>query len=295
MKLKNSKTKVISILMLIILIFNFMTPLKSDGFFTSILTKPIATLYVWVLDGINRIGSVLFVSEADYTALEEGMENKDASKDSDDAKIARYNKLMSPDKIFSGEVGLLNADIFAAPNEQKGFYESITDDTNDAMVGGIGTQLKKSASGVYTTLRNICAVIMLCLLIYTGIRILITSASPYRQAEWKKILLDWVKAICLLIFMHYLMIGIFYFSDLLVAALKQSWGDQSIVSIIRARFDDTSFLDGSACIIYMIMYGYITFLTIAFFISYFKRLIWIVILIIISPSGLIKKNDGVMV
>lgn len=300
MKVNKENTKKAILSIFIIIILSCVVPIQSHAAaFTGVLTKPICWAVIKIVDGVNIIGA-FFCAPA---ATVEGASNKmdDAVKelsdaleqDADSNMIEKtglvlkggtktiydiyYNSLMSPDKIFSGDVKLLDANIFSAKNINGKFQELIP--TGQSLASG----LKNTVSNIYILLRNICAVILLCLLIYTGIRILLMSASPYDQAKWKQALIDWVKALCLLMFMHIIMIGIFYISDGLVEALKQSYGDQSIVAAIRWSFHSTSFLDGTACIINMIMYIYVTYLTIVFFVAYFKRLVWIVILILFAP------------
>ena len=292
MKLKNSKAKIISILLLIMMLFNFITPLKSNAVYmagTGILTKPILWFGISAMDSINIGIAAIFCGENNFRAIKEDLEDNVTEINIDEPtgrnellQKAVYNFMMSPDKIFTGQVSLLNANLFKA-DSSKNLIQTLEEDFKGGIGSDLAGALKKSVAGIYVILRNICAVILLCLLIYTGIRILIAAGSPLKQAEWKVMLFTWIKALCLLIFMHYIMIGIFYISDLLVDALKQGWGDNSIIAIIRYAFKNHSIFDGTGCFLYFIMYIYVTILTLYFFFAYFKRLIWIVILTVISP------------
>ena len=228
-RLKNSKTKIISILLLVVLIFNFMAPLKSNAFFVpslkSFIVKPICTAVVLAIDDVNRGLGYLFTPSNfidDGKHLFEEVFKGDMSPVEAIQDVA-FNSLLSPDKIFNGKVSLLNANIFKAQkpaNFVDGVWQQLEKGTGSDLAG----TLKMSVASIYVILRNICAVILLCLLIYTGIRILFASASPYKQSQWKKALFDWLKAICLLLFMHYIMIGIFYISDLFVDILRKGMG-----------------------------------------------------------------------
>lgn len=63
--------------------------------------------------------------------------------------------------------------------------------------------LRNVVASWYVTLRTIAIVGLLSVLIYIGIRIIISSTSD--KAKYKERLLDWIIAFCLLFFMHYIM------------------------------------------------------------------------------------------
>ena len=65
-------------------------------------------------------------------------------------------------------------------------------------------ELKKVVSQWYNALRNIAVVIMLSLLLYIGIRMMLSSLAS-DKAKYKQMLVDWLVGMCLLFFMHYIM------------------------------------------------------------------------------------------
>ena len=65
-------------------------------------------------------------------------------------------------------------------------------------------QLQSAVSSWYITLRNIALVALLSVLVYIGIRIIISSTSN-DKAKYKEMLGNWIVAICLLFIMHYIM------------------------------------------------------------------------------------------
>lgn len=67
-------------------------------------------------------------------------------------------------------------------------------------------QLKSTISNWYIVLRDIALVGLLSVLVYVGIRIIISSTSS-DKAKYKQLLVDWLVAICLLFFMQYIMSG----------------------------------------------------------------------------------------
>lgn len=291
MKLTKNKITKIILLILCILIFNFITPYYSYGGVVSvvpglggILNKPIVNLLMLPIDALNSLLNTIFMPEDIWNNVQSVFNAEDVTE----LPAEVFNTLMSPDKIFKGEVSLLNANIFEAEDIEGSFSSNISSGKS------LASSLKRVVANVYVLLRNIAAIVLLCLLIYTGIRILLQTAHPYEQAKWKQSLLDWVKALCLLLFMHYLMVGVFYVSDLLVDSLAGAFGNTSIVASIRLSFQNTNMFTNAGTIywIYLIMYAYVTYLTIVFIIAYFKRFVWVIICIIISPIVAVTEALG---
>ena len=77
-------------------------------------------------------------------------------------------------------------------------------------------QLRNTVASWYNTLRDISIVALLSVLVYIGIRIIISSTSS-DKAKYKQMLVDWVIALCLLFLMQYIM----SFSNLLVGKLTE--------------------------------------------------------------------------
>lgn len=73
------------------------------------------------------------------------------------------------------------------------------------------SELRATISNWYSILRDIALVALLSVLVYIGIRILISSTSN-DKAKYKQMIIDWIVAICLLFIMQYIM----SFSNLLV-------------------------------------------------------------------------------
>ena len=70
------------------------------------------------------------------------------------------------------------------------------DNTSSALSGVI--------SKWYNALRNIALVLMMSILLYIGIRMLLSTVSS-DKAKYKQMLVDWLVGMCLLFFMHYIM------------------------------------------------------------------------------------------
>lgn len=114
----------------------------------------------------------------------------------------RYPMLqISPEVIFANKVQLLDADFISSKATNNDDY--LVQAKN---VSPIST-LRRIVASWYVTLRTIAVVGLLSVLIYIGIRIIISSTAQ-DKAKYKQRLVDWVIAFCLLFFMHYIMAAV---------------------------------------------------------------------------------------
>ena len=122
---------------------------------------------------------------------------------------------ISPEEIFSNDLVIFDVDFFN-PEQKKALTdengEVLKDDNgNDIELESTSRKLRSTVSNWYNVLRDISLVALLSILVYIGIRILISSTAN-DKAKYKQMLTDWVVAICLLFTMQYIM----SFSNLIV-------------------------------------------------------------------------------
>lgn len=148
-----------------------------------------------VAAGIKIIGTTIVVVGATYLAVSYISEKSLPQ----DFYLPMY--AISPAEIFANKIAMLDVNFFQ-PNE----YENV-----NTMVGEEGKEQKSSAAVLqetiakwYVSIRNFAVVVMMIILVYVGIRIVMSSAAEDR-AKYKQRLMDWIVAMCLLFFMHYLM------------------------------------------------------------------------------------------
>lgn len=126
--------------------------------------------------------------------------------------------LISPDKIFSNEVALFDVDFFNPSKDfelKDGSGNPVKDEQgNPIVLESTAKNLRGVISNWYRILRDISLVALLSVLVYIGIRIIISSASN-DKAKYKSMLVDWIVAICLLFAMQYIMA----FSNLIVGKI----------------------------------------------------------------------------
>ena len=107
--------------------------------------------------------------------------------------IQHYVVNYSPEKIFSGEVELLNID----------FISGRTSNNEEVKDPG-WNNIRNVIAQWYKVLRMIAIIGLLSVLIYTGIKIIISSSAK-DKAKFKEWIINWFVAVAILFFMHYIM------------------------------------------------------------------------------------------
>ena len=181
----------------------------------------------------------------------------------------------SPQEIFAGEIDSLDVN----------FFKSGSSDDR--------AELVKAISSWYIGLRNLAAVGLLLVLLYIGIRIIISS-STNDKAKYKQLLFDWLIALCILFFMHYIMSFTLTVIDTIIQGIKESAPSASIhVNVIggtsfdtnligAARFQ-TQYKDIGVKVHYIIMYIALVIYTVIFTFYYLKRFFMMAFLTMIAP------------
>ena len=169
--------------------------------------------------------------------------------------------------------------------------------------GSFVRNFRESVSLWFYAMRMIATIILLCILIYVGIRMALSSVAEDR-AKYKKMLVDWVCSLALIFLLQYIALGIIYLNDALVKSLRAiiANGSDSGVQGFMADFMDklaisSSLGAGITSIVSVFLYCGIVAQTIMFFIAYVNRMLKIGFLIIISPLisltySIDKMGDG---
>lgn len=138
---------------------------------------------------------------------------------------------LSPEEIFQGKILLFNVNFFEKGKEPIAKYEDKKDKDGNVVKDTAGntiqelkyyyylddngeevktskqnmaTELRATVSKWYVTLRNIALVAMMIILVYIGIRMLLSTIAS-DKAKYKQMLQDWFMALLLLFLMHYIM------------------------------------------------------------------------------------------
>ena len=141
------------------------------------------------------------------------------------------NILYCPENIFANKIAMLDInfinpntyDIVDDSSEENGQKAAESILTRGAKAGE--STLQNIIASWYRAFRNISIVGLLIVLVYIGIRIMISSTSS-DKAKYKENLQDWLVAMCLVFFIHYIMAGILYvtesFTDLIDKSVDAS-------------------------------------------------------------------------
>lgn len=152
--------------------------------------------------------------------------------------------LITPEEIFTGKVLALNVnflkDISGEVQEIDSDADVSDEDFRESLLEGgqntIGTKgtenalikLREQIAQWYLLIRNLAAAALFCVLIYIGIRMVISSASE-EKAKYKSMLVNWVVAICLVFFLHYLMSTIMFVTEKMVDIIGSGLSSEYVV------------------------------------------------------------------
>lgn len=164
----------------------------------------------------------------------------------------------------------------------------------------------------YYVIRYTAIIAMLCLLIVIGIKMAITSAAS-EKAVYKKMLVDWLVGMILLFSIHYIMVVIVNFNEVMVDIIKEAQTgveevtkkelhynetktdddlEISIYEAVRTRAYDPKLINGTTG---MIMYITLVFFAVRFSFVYFKRYLTMIALTLMAPGvGLAYAFQKVM-
>ena len=140
--------------------------------------------------------------------------NVSASVFSEDVKVPATLYLpvfnYSPEEIFQGKILLFNVDFFGDPikisqdSEGNWYY---TNDKGEKVITSrqnIAEDLSGVISKWYVGIRNIALVTMMIVLLYIGIRMLLSTLAS-DKAKYRQMIQDWLVGLMLLFLMHYIM------------------------------------------------------------------------------------------
>ena len=253
--MKHCTKKKITIILIVLILFNFILPTISQA--SEAVEKIAGGLFLAISKFLRHVGDLLMKELQGYFV------NDFTIKVGDKYKI-KY----SPGIIFSGEVASLDINFFNPKSSESS-----------------GATLQPLVATWYKTLRAIALVGLLSVLVYIGIRILISGTSQ-EKAKYKKMIGGWLAAICLLFILQYIMICILEISEritkMLSANVVGSEGQDILMSNVRDKLEgaDSVFTQiFPELVIYIVLIVH----TIRFTIQYLKRLLYMAFFTLIAP------------
>ena len=175
-------------------------------------------------------------------------------------------------------------------------------DKNSA--GEISSEFRTNVAIWYYALRNLAIIILLCILIYVGIRMAISTVAS-EKAMYKNMFKDWVVSFILVFFMHYIIVVSIQANNSLVeimrpkgsASLSSDYMNTLFINAIGVNTENVIEISAVKSWASALIYAMMVFFTLAFLWTYVKRMITLAFLIIISPLVTVtyaidKMGDG---
>ena len=288
-----------------------------------LLFGPLANLIQGIGDSVNKIlqnviigdkkpvfyNSGFFSSESVKQVIEDNpvdtnLEDVTVVKDYIDTFTGKYGVpdiKLTPAEIFAGNVSAFDANFFKTNADHKqelgGSNKSIVE------------QLRNTVAKWYVALRNIAIVGLLSALLYIGIRIVISSSNG-DKAKYKQFFVDWVVALCLIFFMHYIMAFTMTMSETVTDVLAGQTTSQGRIKQVNIKlvekdgvtpYSDSGFnvyfssnftgvarikadySDSALRMGYSVLYIALTVYTVYFAFVYLKRLLMLAFFTMIAP------------
>lgn len=146
-------------------------------------------------------------------------------------------------------------------------------------------QLRDTIATYYKALKAIVLVGLLSVLVYIGIRIILSSTGQ-EKAKYKKMIIDWVVAICMLYVLHYIMVFTMEITEQILNIFKGNLlgdsGEDILMSTIRNSIINSSYSDLTS-FTNLILYIVLVIQTCVFTIHYLKRLVYLAFFTMIAP------------
>ncbi len=179
------------------------------------------------------------------------------------------DKIYTVEDIIFNRIPIFDVNIFS--NTAGG--EEVTENSPTGVIRSV-------VATWYIAVRNIVAIFLMIMLIYTAIRMAIATVAE-EKANYKQYLIGWLKSVIVLFVIHYILMIVLNINSTLVSMFSGDSSQENLIyETIRTRAYDIRFSVGMTG---MFMYIALIFMFIKFIWLYAKRFFTIIILTIISP------------
>lgn len=190
------------------------------------------------------------------------------------------NAVITPFRIFFGKYPFLGVNFFQV----------------NAGASEVITEMRGTVATWFYVLRVISVAVLLCVLIYVGIRMAISTIAE-EKARYQKMLVDWVCSLALIFVLHWIAIFTIYANDAIVKAIEGMMVGTDLDQTITEIMEQSLIGLGIDSILAFFVYVVITMQTLFFLVAYIMRMFKVGFLIIISPLisvtySIDKMGDG---
>ena len=320
----NRKNQKFIIVLIMIVILNFSIPNYSQawgfgdiaGDLLKELIQLIASLGDIVMGGLNHFmlgtdktltSSMLDQEDSNFTNPDswlyyDGSDKNEVKIDSKDLDAFLFsdwkipNFLYCPENIFSNKIALLDVN-FINPNTYKAVENSSGASKLAQSAAGSKFKIRDTIASWYKAFRNIAIVGLMTVLVYLGIRIVLSSTAA-DKAKYKESIQDWLVALCLVFIIHFIMSGILMITSKFTEMLDATANTKIHVNVVNGGTNgDLKFTtnlvgyvrfkaqnsDAGDCATYTIMYLALVLYTVMFTFTYFKRFLYMAFFTMIAP------------
>lgn len=205
--------------------------------------------------------------------------------------------------IYYEENGILYIEYFNYTYMQgQQTYRHMTKTENIASLGtsvkttykSIANQLQPTIATWYKALKRIALVGLLSVLVYLGIRIVISSLGSKDSSKYKKMLTNWLIAICMLFTLHYIMNATIVIVKNISNIFDIGTTD-ILIQQVREEIEQSP--SWGTALANVVIYAALTIYTILFSFQYLKRVLYMAFFTLIAPLitltyPLDKVKDG---
>ena len=275
-----TKKVLIVILTVMLLTFSVPKPVHAAG---GILLGPITALCTTLVDSVQHILERFMLGE--WNTFMKDVNDKDSynsnpggaanvNLDADGVKIggAWWGDFTgteipviqyTPEEIFANRVPALDVN-FIKPSVTTPRGEEWDKEHNIAM------KLQPVIASWYVAMRTLALVGLLSVLVYLGIRMLLTGIAA-DKAKYKKMLMDWLVAMCLLFALHYIMSFALTMSEVVTSMIANT-----ATGSITVTFDGNTFTGNLMSYVRFMIQAEDTMTSLGFFFLYIMLMIYTV-------------------
>lgn len=197
--------------------------------------------------------------------------------------LLKRENFFTIERAIFNEVALFNIDIF---NMKSSYTLGIGSNTEDIYQAGANLSLKESTAKWFYICRLFAMMINLCVLIYVGIKMAISTVAS-EEARYKKMLINWAQSLIILFLLQYIMSFIIQIGESIL----------NVIYVIRSGMDVKSFefevmstvymkvlgTAGMQVFLHSVFFWFLTGIQLKFFLEYLRRTLSVMFLTIIAP------------
>lgn len=186
-----------------------------------------------------------------------------------------FAERVTVEDIIYNKIPILDVNLF---NFEKAGGQDLKQDSTDLIYN-----LRMKIAQWYVAIRTICIILLLFTLIYLGIRTAIASVAK-EKSEYKQKLVSWVVSFLVVMFIHYFMILILNFNEIAISWITPPEGAGATSTFYEQMRSYAYEIPATKGWTGAIIYVFLVYYLIKMLFLYFKRVLIVYILAILSPA-----------